>query len=125
MCYGNFPEVGFSRTGGRSTIPPLALYVYVGQLSTLIEQTGWVARGVLILLLAFPYFPGRLIFQKLRLFSRLNRQTTLFLRVFRAGRGLPEPKAVGSLGSPLEAVYTAGYQELASQLTGEQSRTAA
>jgi len=59
-----------------------------------------------------------LIFQKLRLFSRLDRQTTLFLRVFRAGRGLPEPKAVGSLGSPLEAVYTAGYQELASQLNG-------
>ena len=39
-----------------------------------------------------------------------------FLRVFRAGKGLPEPKAVGSMGSPLETVYAAGYRELSSQL---------
>ena len=50
------------------------------------------------------------------MFARLRRQTTLFLRVFRAGKGLPEPKAVGSMGSPLVAVYAAGYRELSSQL---------
>ena len=75
-----------------------------------------MARGVLLMLLCFSLFSWALIFQKLRLFSRLDRQTNIFLRVFRAARGLPEPKAVGSLGSPLEAVYVAGYQELASQL---------
>ena len=52
----------------------------------------------------------------MRLFGRLNRQTAMFLRAFRAGRGLPDPKALGSMGSPLEAVYGAGYRELASQL---------
>jgi biopolymer transport protein TolQ len=68
------------------------------------------------MLFCFSLFSWALIFQKLSLFARLNRQTAIFLRVFRAGRGLPEPKAVGSLGSPLERVYTAGYQELSSQL---------
>lgn len=112
MIFGTFQSIG-----GRPTIPPLALYLYVGQLSTLLEQTGWVARAVLVMLVCFSLFSWALIFQKLRLFARLDRQTTVFLRVFRAGRGLPEPNAVGSLGSPLEAVYVAGFQELSSQLS--------
>jgi biopolymer transport protein TolQ len=90
----------------------------VGQLSTLLEQTGWVARAVLLILLSFSLFSWALIFQKLTLFARLERQTAVFLRVFRSSRGLPDPKAVGSMGSPLETVYTAGYSELASQLMG-------
>lgn len=76
-----------------------------------------MARAVLILLFCFSLFSWALILQKLALFARVDRQTTLFLRVFRAGRGLPEPKAVGAMGSPLEAVYSAGYHELASQLS--------
>ena len=90
--------------------------VYAGQLNTLLEQTGWVARMVLLILFCFSLFSWALIFQKLRLFSRLNRQTAAFLRVFRAARGLPEPRALGLQGSPLEQVYAAGYRELASQL---------
>jgi biopolymer transport protein TolQ len=92
------------------------LIFFAGQLSTLLEQTGGVARAVLIILMCFSLFSWALIFQKLRSFSRLRRQTTNFLRAFRASRGLPEPKAMGSLGSPLETVYEAGYRELASQL---------
>src|SRR6202030_1461764 len=57
-----------------------------------------------------------LICKKLSLFSRLNRQTASFLRAFHATRGLPETRAVGSTGSPLETVYGAGYRELTSQL---------
>lgn len=50
------------------------------------------------------------------MFGRLRRRTNLFIRVFRSGKGLPDPKAVGAMGSPLEAVYAAGYRELSSQL---------
>ena len=101
---------------GRITIPLLALYLYAGQLSTLLEQTGWVARAVLGMLFCFSLFSWALIFQKLATFGRLRRRTNLFLRVFRSGKGLPDPKAVGAMGSPLEAVYAAGYRELSSQL---------
>ena len=87
-----------------------------GELSNLIQQTGWVARAVLIILFFFSLFSWALIFQKLSLFGRLRRRTTSFLRAFRATRGLPEPRAVGATGSPLETVYAAGYRELSSQL---------
>jgi biopolymer transport protein TolQ len=85
-------------------------------LTTLLQQTGWVARAVLGMLFCFSLFSWALIFQKLAVFSRLNRHTNVFLRVFRSGKGLPEPRSVGSTGSPLEAVYAAGYRELSSQL---------
>src|ERR1700691_5975157 len=103
---------------GEKTIPLQASLVFVGQLDTLLEQTGWVARVVLTILFCFSLFSWALIFQKLSLFSRLERQTLIFLRVFRATKGLPEPRAVGRTGSPLETVYAAGYSELASQLAG-------
>jgi biopolymer transport protein TolQ len=118
VCYGDFCGVVSSFLGGGPTIPLLALSFYAGQLSTLLEQTGWVARTVLIILFSFSLFSWALILQKMRLFSRLNRQTAVFLRVFRSSRGLPDPKSVGSLGTPLETVYAAGYQELSSQITG-------
>jgi biopolymer transport protein TolQ len=61
-------------------------------------------------------FSWALIFQKIRLFSRIERQTSIFLRTFRAVRSLPDPKAVAGLGSPLESLYAAGHRELAGQL---------
>jgi biopolymer transport protein TolQ len=77
-----------------------------------------VARSVLFLLLFFSLFSWALIFQKLRLFSRIERQMAGFLRTFRAARSLPDPKAVAGLGSPLESLYAAGHRELSSQLAG-------
>ena len=50
------------------------------------------------------------------MFSKINRETTQFLRVFRAGRGLPEPKSIGDGTSPMEHVYDAGFREIQSQL---------
>jgi biopolymer transport protein TolQ len=88
----------------------------VGQLGTLLEQTGWVARVVLGMLLAFSFFSWALIFQKLRMFSRMNQQTALFLRIFRSNKILPDPKQMGGGGSPLEPLYAAGYREVDSQL---------
>ncbi len=85
-------------------------------MGNLLQQTGWVARVVLIVLLLFSLFSWALIFQKLRLFGQIERQTARFLQTFRANRGLPEPRSLGSSGSPLELVYVAGYRELQSQL---------
>src|ERR1700687_2924230 len=97
------------------TIRPLGIFLFVGQLGTLLEQTGWVARVVLGMLLAFSLFSWALIFQKLRMFSRMRQQTSLFLRIFRSNRTLPDPKQMGGGGSPLEPVYAAGYREIESQ----------
>jgi biopolymer transport protein TolQ len=88
----------------------------VGQLGTLLEQTGWVARVVLAMLLAFSLFSWALIFQKSRMFSRMRQQTSLFLRIFRSNKFLPDPKQMGGGGSPLEPVYAAGYREIESQV---------
>jgi biopolymer transport protein TolQ len=87
-----------------------------GQLGNLLQQTGWVARIVLLTLLTFSLFSWALIFQKLRLFRQIERQTSQFLRTFRASTTLPEPKALAAVGSPLAAVYAAGYRELQGQV---------
>ena len=88
----------------------------MGQLGTLLDQTGWVARIVLLMLLSFSLFSWALIFQKSRMFARMNQQTALFLRIFRSNKILPDPKQMGSGGSPLESLYAAGYRELESQV---------
>jgi biopolymer transport protein TolQ len=105
-----------NRLSEGETIPISAFLLFAGQLNTLIEQTGWVARIVLAMLLAFSIFSWALIFQKLLMFSRINRQTSLFLRIFRANRTLPDPRQMGAGGSPLETVYAAGVREIESQV---------
>lgn len=84
----------------------------------MLQQTGIVAKVVLGILLIFSLFSWALILQKMALFGGINRETTQFLRVFRAGRGLPEPKSIGLGNSPIESVYSAGFRELQSQLSG-------
>ncbi len=106
-------SIGFLRG---ETIPLIGFLLLVGQLGTLLDQTGWVARVVLAMLLAFSLFSWALIFQKSRMFSRMNSQTALFLRIFRSNRILPDPKQMGGGGSPLEPVYAAGYREVESQI---------
>jgi len=110
------PIGAFDRLSEGETIPLTAFLLFAGQLNTLIEQTGWVARVVLAMLLVFSLFSWALIFQKLLMFSRINRQTSLFLRIFRANRTLPDPRQMGGGGSPLESVYSAGFREIESQV---------
>jgi len=69
-----------------------------------------------VILLVFSIFSWALILQKLKVFSKINRETTQFLRVFRAGRGLPEPNSIGDGSSPLEHVYANGFSEIQAQL---------
>jgi biopolymer transport protein TolQ len=124
VCYG---ASGRSSRCEGGTIPFSAIFsvpfigaIQIGdsQIGQLIQQTGWVARIVLIILLTFSIFSLALILQKLSLFSKLNRETSQFLRVFRAGRGLPEPKNLGDGDSPLEHVYGAGFREIQNQVQG-------
>ena len=105
-----------NRLSEGETIRPLGILLFVGQLSTLLEQTGWVARVVLGMLLLFSLFSWALIFQKSRMFSRMNQQTVMFLRIFRANKILPEPRQMGPGGSPLETLYSAGYREVENQV---------
>ncbi len=88
-----------------------------GQLGQLIQQTGLVSWIVLAILFFFSLFSWALIFQKLAMFGSMRRETLQFLRVFRASRGLPDPKSIGDGDSPLEAIYAAGFRELQSQLS--------
>jgi biopolymer transport protein TolQ len=105
-------------------ISGLAFLLIDSRLGTLIEQTGWVARVVLCLLLILSVFSWAIIFQKSSAFSRIEPQTKKFLQMFRAGRGLPDPNTlrVGAGGTPLVAVYQAGYRELEAQLGGPTAR---
>jgi len=118
VCYGVLGHSA-SREGG--TIPVSVAFSSIlildGQLPVLLQQTGWVARTILLILFFFSLFSWALILQKMSLFSGIERETKQFLRVFRAGRGLPDPKSIGDGRSPLESVYSAGFRELQSQLT--------
>jgi biopolymer transport protein TolQ len=90
----------------------------IADLGTLLNQTGWVARGVLAILLLFSVISWGMIFQKLSLFGRIRRDSDQFLRIFRATRGVANPQALASAGSPFASVYAAGYRELQSQVGG-------
>jgi len=89
---------------------------FAADLGSILEQTGWVARGVLALLLFFSVISWGMILQKLSLFGRLRRQSDQFLRIFRATRGVANPQALATAGSPFANVYAAGYRELQFQV---------
>ncbi len=57
-----------------------------------------------------------MILQKIGLFGRIRRESDQFLRIFRATRGVANPQALASAGSPFASVYAAGYRELQSQM---------
>jgi biopolymer transport protein TolQ len=122
LCYGRFcPAKGLFL--GEKVISGLALLFFANPL-TLLEQTSGLARVILGILLILSVFSWALILQKWYQLGGLDRKTTRFLQMFRAGGGLPNPKALraGSSGTPLIAVYDAGYAELAAQLDGASPR---
>jgi biopolymer transport protein TolQ len=77
-----------------------------------------VARGVLALLLLFSIISWAMIFQKLGMFGRIRRESEQFLRTFRATRGVANPQALATSGSPFSSVFASGYRELQSQVGG-------
>jgi len=99
-------------------IIPLFSNIIIGNIFDILAQTGWVARGVLGLLLFASLVSWALIFQKSGLFGRIRRQSDQFLKIFRATKGVANPQGLMSAGSPFAIVYAAGYRELQSQLSG-------
>jgi biopolymer transport protein TolQ len=92
--------------------------IFIGNVLDILAQTGWVARGVLAILLFFSLISWALIFQKMGLFGRIRRRSDHFLKLFQATKGFANPQGLISAGSPFANVYAAGYRELQSQLTG-------
>jgi biopolymer transport protein TolQ len=100
----------------RGSIILLSATIFIADLGNILAQTGPVARGILLLLGIFSIVSWAMIFQKLGLFGRVRRQSDQFLRIFRATKGVANPQALASAGSPFASVYTAGYRELLSQV---------
>lgn len=90
-------------------------------LGSILANTGLVARIVLGILLVFSVISWAMILQKLGSFSRIRSQSDQFLRIFRATRGVANPQALATAGSPFAAVFAAGYRELQSQIGGMSS----
>ena len=89
---------------------------FLTDIGSILQQTGWVARGVLALLLIFSIVSWAMIFQKLGFFGKVQREGDQFLRIFRATHGIANPQALASSGSPFATVYAFGYRELQSQV---------
>jgi biopolymer transport protein TolQ len=87
---------------------------------TLILQAGVVAKAVLVLLLFFSLACWTIIFLKLRVFSRAEKQDDRFLRLFRESKNLSsvfeESRRFGH--SPLAALFREAYRDLSYAMKG-------
>ena len=114
VCYVFNAQKKFVLTEGYNIF--LFTTIFQTDIGNILTQTGWVARSVLFILLLFSLISWAMIFQKLGLFGRIRRESDQFLRIFRATRGVANPQALASAGSPFSSVYAAGYRELQSQV---------
>jgi biopolymer transport protein TolQ len=116
VCYGS--EVAKILVSLRGNVIYLFTTVLLIDLGNILTQTGWVARVVIAILLLFSIISWSMIFQKLGFFGRIRRESDQFLRIFRATHGVANPQALASAGSPFASVYSAGYRELQTQMSG-------
>lgn len=86
---------------------------------TLLQQAGITARLVLLILLVASLFSWAILYQKLRTFAIIREHSAKFLQGFRSSARLPDPKGLttGASGSPLAAIYAAGFHELMGQVS--------
>ncbi|HXW55576.1 MAG TPA: MotA/TolQ/ExbB proton channel family protein [Candidatus Cybelea sp.] len=100
----------------------MALFLLASPFS-LLEQTSWVARVVLGILLVLSIFSWAIIFQKSAQIGGIDSGTKRFLQMFRSG-ALPDPRTLraGAGATPLVAVYEAGYRELEAQMGSSHAR---
>ena len=85
-----------------------------GEISSLIETSGLVAKAVLIILLLFSLASWAIIFSKWGLVRRARVQSNRFIRAFRKSERLQDVAAVAEQfkPSPLVAVFEGAYGEL-------------
>jgi biopolymer transport protein TolQ len=90
---------------------------YQGEVWQLFENTGTVARIVLLLLLAFSVLSWAIIFHKWKSFRTARRESREFLNVFRQSKKLSEIRAHCRTlkSSPLPEIFQAGYREIENQ----------
>jgi biopolymer transport protein TolQ len=114
VCYVSYARKNFVLTEGYIIF--LLTTIFITDIGGILTQTGWVARGVLLLLLLFSVVSWAMILQKLGTFARVRSKSDQFLRIFRATRGIANPQALATAGSPFSLVYAAAYRELQSQV---------
>ena len=87
------------------------------EISGLIENSGLVAKTVLVILLAFSLVSWAIIFSKWGMFRRARAQSNRFMRMFRKSERLQDVAAVADQfkPSPLIAVFDGAYNELRKQ----------
>src|SRR3972149_2088737 len=87
---------------------------------SLIAQSGIVAKGVLLILLFFSLVSWALIFMKLKMLRRGQRESARFLQLFRSSKNLystfEESKRFAK--SPLVGVFQEAYRELSQLVKG-------
>ncbi|MBV9670598.1 MAG: MotA/TolQ/ExbB proton channel family protein, partial [Acidobacteriales bacterium] len=102
-----------------TSAPPLGSFVG-GEIVNLVAQSGWVAKIVLLILVALSVFSWAIILRKLSAMKRARAQSGRFLRAFRKAHRLQDVAAVAEQfkPSPLVAVFEAGYEEYRRQSSG-------
>jgi biopolymer transport protein TolQ len=95
----------------------LLAFAIGGEISGLIENSGLVAKAVLVILLVFSIASWAIIFSKWGLFRRARAQSNRFMRMFRKSERLQDVAAVAEQfkPSPLIAVFEGAYTELRKQ----------
>ncbi len=88
-----------------------------GEIAGLLEQTGPVAKVVLLILLFFSVFSWAIIFSKWRLLQRARVQSARFVKAFRRAQRLQDISAVAEQfkPSPLVAVFESAFEEVRRQ----------
>lgn len=90
----------------------------------LILQAGFVVKSVLIILLFFSIASWAIIFFKQRYFSKANKETEQFMRLFRSTRNLNNlyQSTIGLTLSPIANVFRAVYTETSQRERAETKR---
>ena len=96
--------------------PAFAFFIG-GELVSLIEQTGPVAKVVLVILLAFSVFSWAIILSKWAALRRARAQSGRFLRAFRKAQRLQDMATVAEQfkPSPLVSVFEGAWNEVRRQ----------
>ncbi|HUK49317.1 MAG TPA: MotA/TolQ/ExbB proton channel family protein [Terriglobales bacterium] len=89
-----------------------------GEIVDLVRETGAVAQGVLVILLAFSLVSWAIILSKWSVIKRARVQSGRFLRVFRRAQRLQDMGAVSEQfrPSPLVGVFQSGFKEFERQV---------
>jgi biopolymer transport protein TolQ len=93
--------------------PPFLAVVVSGEILDLVNETGPVAKVVLVLLLAFSVISWAIILSKWSLLRRARVQSGRFVRAFRKAQRLQDVSAVAEQfrPSPLVGVFESGFAE--------------